>query len=423
MKTIGIIGGGPAGLRAAEVAAQYLDRSGATDPAHRSSQGLNDATQIVVYDAMPSVGRKFLVAGKSGLNITNNEDQESFVRHYSGPGLPTPFWHQILNEFDNRSLRDWAAGLGIETFVASSGKVFPGPDRKGMKAAPLLRRWITRLRSMGVIFQTRHRWLGLEQDKHLLFQYQGKTVHHHHDALILALGGASWPQTGSSGNWTQILKHAGIEVNPLCSANCGWETHWPNEVLELAEGLPMKNLIVTAGEASRHGELVITRYGLEGGPIYRLGPAIRSLQSPEIKIDFKPQLSEQELVRKMGAVQRNFVREARRRWKLDPATCALLKHLPNRGPWKSAVQLAHEIKHCRIPLTQPRPIEESISSAGGICWQEIDEQLMLIKRPGIFVAGEMIDWEAPTGGYLLQGCFASGSHAGRSAAAFIKQQH
>ncbi len=396
-KSIAIIGGGPAGLRAAEVAAE-------------------NGAKVTVYEAMRSVGRKFLLAGKSGLNITHNEEQTPFISRYSGTDLPDALWKEIITRFDNHALREWAAGLGIETFVASSGKVFPGPDQQGMKAAPLLRRWIKRLREMNVTFRTQHRWCGFGTHGEILFRHQDSLVSHKHDATILALGGASWPKTGSDGQWTSILSEAGIQITPLSAANCGWEADWPQAVIEEAEGRPMKNLVLHCGNVSLRGELILTRYGLEGGPIYQLGPAIRAQHAPHIVIDFKPTFTEDQLISKLGSVKRNYVREARRRWKLDPATCALLKHLPDRGPWRSAAQLAHEVKHCHIPLTQPRPIAEAISSAGGITWNELDSHLMLKKLPGVFVAGEMIDWEAPTGGYLLQACFATGTHAGHAAA-------
>jgi len=410
MKSIGIIGGGPAGLRAAEVAAT----AGAS---------------VTVYDAQRSVGRKFLVAGKSGLNITHNGELDAFLSHYtnaSGPEFPADLWRTILSHFDNKALQQWAAGLGIETFTASSGKIFPGPDHNGMKAAPLLRRWITRLRNLGVTFRLQHTWTDISQDNPLSFTHQNAEVTYRHDAVILALGGASWPQTGSTGAWTEILTRAGIKITPLTASNCGWETDWPTAILEDAEGLPMKNLIVTAENTSLRGELVITRYGLEGAPIYKLGPELRqmlqsSTHTPKIHIDFKPDLTEAQLIAKLGKVKRNFVREARRRWKLDPATCSLLKHLPDRGPWRTTEQLAREVKHCRIPLSSPRPIAEAISSAGGVAWDELDDSLMLKKLPGIFVAGEMIDWDAPTGGYLLQASFSTGTHVGRAAITYFKE--
>ncbi len=391
-----MIGGGPAGLRAAEVAAL-------------------GGGNVTVYDAMRSVGRKFLVAGKSGLNLTNGEAFPAFLDHYGGAELPNALWKQILTSFDNQRLREWASGLGIETFVAGSGKVFPVPVDGMIKAAPLLRRWVERLRSLGVTFQTGHRWSGLDDDRRLTFHSGSGDVTDQPDAVILALGGASWPQTGSTGTWTSILEAKGIRVTPLRAANCGWEVDWPKALLAEAEGLPLKNLQLKAGKVSRRGELVITNYGLEGGPIYHLGPALRAMTAPEVVVDFKPDRSVEELADRFGNVTRNFVREARRRWKLDAATCALLKHLPDRGPWKNAEQLAREVKHCRIPLTGPRPVAESISTAGGVCWSEIDDRLMIKKLPGVFVAGEMIDWEAPTGGYLLQGCFATGTHVGKAA--------
>lgn len=371
---------------------------------------------------MRSVGRKFLVAGKSGLNLTNGEDFDSFLERYSGTDLPEELWKRILKSFDNEALRQWASGLGIETFVASSGKVFPVAVNGTIKAAPLLRRWVEHLRGLGVRFQTIHQWVGINPGGDLIFQHGGETVTYQHDAVILALGGASWPQTGSTAAWVDILDLEGIDITPLTSANCGWEVDWPKSLLDEAEGLPLKNLELRVGDTSRRGELVITRYGLEGGPIYHLGPALRAQLTPELIVDFKPDLTVEELTKRLGPVKRNFVREARRRWKLDPAVGALLKHLPDRGPWKSAEQLAREVKHCRIPLTQPRPLAEAISSAGGIGWNELDDQLMLKKIPGVFAAGEMLDWDAPTGGYLMQACFATGTFAGESALDWLRQK-
>lgn len=369
---------------------------------------------VTLYDAMPSVGRKFLVAGRSGLNLTHEEDWEHFLNRYGGSNLPTAQWREILSQFDNQRLRQWASELGIETFVASSGKVFPKPVDGMIKAAPLLRRWVERLRDLKVEFRLRHRWTAIDEDRNLSFKHDGEAITDQHDAIVLALGGASWPRTGSTGGWTKILEASGIKITPLEPANCGWEVEWPDALLNEAEGLPLKNLSVTAGELSRKGELVITRYGLEGAPLYHLGPHIRNMAVPEIQIDFKPSHSAEELVNRLGQVRRNFVREAKRRWKLDPATASLLKHLPDRGPWTTSEQISQEVKHCRIPLIRPRPIEEAISTGGGVSWDELDQNLMLRKYPGVFVAGEMIDWEAPTGGYLLQGCFATGFHVGNA---------
>ena len=396
MKNIAIIGGGPAGLFAAEVAAKL-------------------GAKVDLYDAMPSVGRKFLVAGKSGLNLTHDEPIEGFLKKYSGTNLPEQQWRDIITSFDNHALRKWASDLGIETFVASSGKVFPSPDKGSIKAAPLLRNWIKSLRDLGVTFHTRHTWTAFEKPNQLTFSHQDTKLSVKPDATILALGGASWPQTGSTASWVDILKGHDISITPLTSANCGWEVAWPMPLLEEAEGLPLKNLLVSCGNSARHGELVITRQGLEGGPIYHMGPSIRQQPEAHIIIDFKPDTSHEDLVSRMGKVKRNFVREARRRWKLDPGTCAILKFMPDRGPWKSTEELAREVKHCRIPLTGPRPIAEAISSAGGIGWDEVDHSLMLKKIPHLYIAGEMIDWEAPTGGYLMQACFATAAHAAESA--------
>ncbi|MGB0776370.1 MAG: TIGR03862 family flavoprotein, partial [Akkermansiaceae bacterium] len=328
---------------------------------------------------MPSVGRKFLVAGKSGLNLTHDEAWKAFLDRYSGGDLPDELWRKILTNFDNIALRSWASSLGVETFTASSGKVFPSPINGQIKAAPLLRRWIDKLRALGVTFRMNHRWQGWLDDGSLLFDHRGERFSTLPDATLLALGGGSWKQTGSTGQWVSLLENKNVCCKPLTAANCGWHVDWPREVLDEADGAPLKNLTISAGEASRTGELVITRYGLEGGPIYHLGPALRAMEQPAVVLDLKPSFSEQELIARMGSVTRNFVREARRRWKLSPAACSLLKHLPDRGPWKSPAQLAHEVKACRIPLLLPRPLDEAISSAGGICWEELDESLMIKK--------------------------------------------
>ena len=384
---IAVIGGGPAGLRAAEVAAQA-------------------GARVTLFDGKPSVGRKFLVAGKGGLNLTHGEDFESFASRYSGPEQT---WQRLLADFDPKALRAWAAEQGVETFQATSGRVYP----KALKAAPLLRRWIARMKGLGVRFEMNHRWTGLTPGKpHRLEFANGHTIEA--DAVIFALGGGSWPQTGSDGAWTRLFEKLGIHCHPLAPANCGWEHAWPPEVLAAAEGKPLKNIAVSAGSQTATGELMVTRYGIEGGAIYQLGATLRAMESPAIAIDFKPTFSHEQLVVKMESVRRNFIEEAKVRWKLSEAAHAILA----RKEWSDADSLAREAKHCVIPLERPRPIEEAISSAGGVCWNALDETLMLKHLPGIFIAGEMIDWEAPTGGYLMQGCFATGTRAGNSAAAW-----
>jgi len=385
---LAVVGGGPAGLRAAEVAA---------------AAGL----QVTLYDGKPSVGRKFLVAGKGGLNLTHGESLDRFVTRYSGPDQPAEIWEKLIAGFDPAALRAWAADLGVETFQATSGRVYP----RALKAAPLLRRWIERLRGLGVRFEMNHRLVSLATGK-LGFE-NGHTATA--DAVILAFGGGSWAKTGSDGGWTSIFENLGIAHQPLAPANCGWETEWPWEVLA-AEGKPLKNLHVRAGEMTAIGELMVTRYGLEGGAIYQLGAALRGMPEPAIAIDFKPTFTHEQLVAKMQSVRRDFLSEARTRWKLSEPAHAILA----RKTWSDADSIAREVKNCLIPLARPRPLDEAISSAGGVCWSEIDEALMLKKLPGIFVAGEMIDWEAPTGGYLMQGCFATGTRAANSAVAWLE---
>ncbi|MEO1857583.1 MAG: TIGR03862 family flavoprotein [Rubritalea sp.] len=389
-RSIAVIGGGPAGLRAAEVAAEA-------------------GADVTLYEAKRSVGRKFLVAGKNGLNLTNATSFPEFLDYYDGPCLP-PFFHNVLKAFDNTALRKWSSELGIETYAASSSKVFP----IGMKAAPLLRRWIEKLRRLGVDFHVRHRLTGIDTGNQVTLQleHDGETLTRKHDAIVLALGGASWPSTGSDGKWVKMLQHLGVSISPLASANCGWESNWPNELLAEAEGLPLKNTLVRCGNFERKGELVITRYGLEGGPIYRLGPAIRQQTEPHIILDLKPTFSVEQLVNKMESAKRNFLKEAKQRWKLSPAALAILKHL--HGPFNDAESLAQCVKKCRIPLNQPRPIEEAISSAGGVQWPELNSNFSLRVDPHVFLAGEMLDWEAPTGGFLLQAAFATGTAVGNA---------
>jgi uncharacterized flavoprotein (TIGR03862 family) len=388
---LAVIGGGPAGLRAAEVAA---------------GAGL----RVVLYDGKPSVGRKFLVAGRGGLNLTHGESPDRFLGRYSGPGLPVPLWREWIAGFDSAALREWAADLGVETFQASSGRVYP----KSLQAAPLLRRWIARLRGMGVAFRMNHRWISIVPGRpHRLGFSDGTTATA--DAVILALGGGSWGGTGSDGAWVPLLEGLGIGCRPLVAANCGWEHPWAPEVLARVEGQPLKNLRVQAGGVTVAGELLATRYGLEGGALYQLGATLRGMAEPAIAIDFKPAFTEAQLVAKMESVRRDFLGEAGVRWRLGDPVLAIL----GRSSWANAASLAREVKHCVIRLVRPRPLEESISSAGGVTWDEIDDGLMLRRLPGVFVAGEMIDWEAPTGGYLIHGCFVTGTRAAQSAAIWL----
>jgi hypothetical protein len=389
-RSVLIIGGGPAGLRAAEVA----NAAGA---------------RVVVCDAQRSVGRKFLVAGRGGLNLTHGEPVEDFpARYVDEPDR----WRDLLREFGPGDLRAWAAELGVETYVGTSGRVFP----IGQKAAGLLRAWLRRLRASGVEFHSSSRLVGLGREPdgwRAEFQTVDRKFSLTTDAIVLALGGASRPETGSDGTWPAILAAHGVDVAPWVPANCGWEVDWPSELLARVEGLPLKNLTVRAGHESVSGELLITRHGLEGGAIYRLGRTLRSLKQPRLEIDLKPQLSVETM--RDRVISLHDAHDWFRAWKLSPAAVVLLETFCAED-CNHRERLMTRVKNFTLALRGPRPIAEAISSAGGVRWRELDPSLMLRKLPGVFVAGEMIDWEAPTGGYLLQGCFTTGTRAGRAAA-------
>jgi uncharacterized flavoprotein (TIGR03862 family) len=379
-----VIGGGPAGMRAAEVANER-------------------GAQTVLCDGQSSFGRKFLIAGRGGLNLTHSEAVENFLDRYADERAR---WRDLLNEFGPAQLCEWVHSLGIETYIGSSGRIFP----EGQKAAGLLRKWLEKLRRIGVDFRFGALFAGLEPvEKGWRVRFEGGDVEAR--SVVLALGGASYPETGSDGKWPAILLTLGIEIASWRPANCGWEVDWPKEFLERAEGKPLKNLLVRAGNEEVSGELLVTRYGLEGGAIYRLGRTLHEMDRPELLVDLKPQLSRDLLRERARSFQKPV--DWFRSWKLHPAATALLE---TSGTVRDVEQAIELVKNFRVRLRGPRPIAEAISSAGGIRWSELDESLMLRKAPGIFVAGEMIDWQAPTGGYLLQGCLSTGTRAGRSAA-------
>lgn len=386
---IAIVGGGPAGLRAAEACAA-------------------GGAKVEVFEAKRSVGRKLLVAGYGGLNITHGEDLEEFVTRYSGQDLPTEHFSQIIRSFSPKDLRNWAAQLGIETFEQRTGRVYP----KEMKAAPLLRRWVERLRKQGVTFHVDQSLTGLSSAEKVSLSFNGDAPQQF-EAAVLALGGASWSRTGSDGRWITLLEDHGIAVTPLESANCGWEADLPEDIRSGIEGQPLKNLAVSAGPVTVHGELMPTRYGFEGGAIYQLGPILRAIPHPAIEIDLKPEVPVENLQRKMESVRRHLPENASTRLKLSEPALLLLEHFA--GPFGSVSGLCQTVKALTIPLTGPRPIDEAISSAGGIAWTELDDFLQLRRLPGVFACGEMVDWEAPTGGYLIQACFATATHAARGA--------
>jgi uncharacterized flavoprotein (TIGR03862 family) len=390
-----VVGGGPAGLRAAEIV---------------SAAGF----ATVLADRMPSVGRKFLVAGRGGLNLTHSEPAQNFPARY---GSESTRWEKLLAAFSPADLQAWVEGLGVETFVGTSGRIFP----EGKKAAPLLRRWVARLRAQGVRFALRHELASFPraENQRLLVEFSAPTgsVVYAAQSVILALGGASWPQTGSNGAWTSLAQKAGLQVIPLAAANCGYEVAWPADFLAEAEGLPLKNLIVRTGGAEAAGELLITRYGLEGGALYQLGRTLRGMTEPTLEIDLKPTFTAAQLAAKLSR-QPGHERLARAAaaWKLSPAALALLRL---HAPFASDEAVATTAKALPVSLRGPRPLAEAISTAGGLAWDELDDGLMARRLPGLFFAGEMIDWDAPTGGYLLQGCLSTGSQAGRDVVAFL----
>jgi len=399
---IAVVGGGPAGLRAAEVAAA----GGAI---------------VSLWDRKPSVGRKFLVAGRGGLNLTKDEPVDVFAGHYLSSGQPDDFWRTLVNEFGPEQTRSWAFGLGVDTFVASTRRVYP----KEMRAAPLLRRWVDRLRTSGVAFHMRHELCGISTDVELVLEFSrgdSTRVRSGVDALILAMGGASWPDTGSDGCWVRMLRGLGVDVAELQPANCGWEWDLDSGFADQWQGTPIKSVHVCAGNQWAKGELLVTNYGLEGGAIYQLGAGLRAMRAPCITVDFKPQSTVEQLLRKMGPIQRNFLREAETRWRLPPVVSALLRKSMGAEDLSCASELASIVKGFPIRLTAPRNIKEAISSAGGVKFCGLNPDLMLANIPGIFVAGEMMDWEAPTGGYLLQGCLATGTRAALGALRWLRSR-
>ncbi|MEO8779940.1 MAG: TIGR03862 family flavoprotein [Rhodanobacter sp.] len=401
---LAIIGGGPAGLMAAETAC---------------AAGI----AVDLYDAMGSVGRKFLLAGKGGLNLTHAETTERFVERYGARQAEIGRW---LTAFDAQAVRDWARALGVETFVGSSGRVFPAD----MKAAPLLRGWVRRLRESGVRFHMHHRWLGWQAHDALHFATPRGQRAVPADAVVLALGGASWPRLGSDGAWTAPLQRAGIDVAPLQAANCGFELAWSEHLRSRFAGAPLKPVVAQwtdrRGVAHRRqGEFVLSEYGIEGSLVYAIGAELREQIAERgeavLNLDLVPGYTQLVLAERLAAPRgKHSIGDwLRRRAGLDGAKSALVFELVDKPTLADPTALAAQLKALPLRLCAPRPVAEAISTAGGVRLEELDEQLMLRARPGVFCAGEMLDWEAPTGGYLLTACFASGVLAGRGAAHWL----
>ncbi len=392
---IAIIGAGPAGLMAAE---------------RLSAAGL----QVDLYDAMPSVGRKFLLAGVGGMNITHSEPKPEFIQRYREASDWVGQW---LAQFDAEQLRNWIQGLGIDTFVGSSGRVFP----TDMKAAPLLRAWLRRLRDQGVQLHTRHRWLGWEQQQ-LRFDTLAGPYLAQADATVLTLGGGSWARLGSDGHWTELLEPCGVEINPLRPANCGFICHWSEYLSQRFAGQPLKPVIVQVTSASgeilsRRGECIVTHNGMEGSLIYALSAELRQQLEQRgqarLTLDLAPDRDQAQLERLLSQPRKgqSLASVLRKKAGLDPLKVALLHECLSHAQLQNPAALAAGIKQLGIDFSATRPLDEAISSAGGVMATALTPGLMLKALPGVFCAGEMLDWEAPTGGYLLTACFASGQVA------------
>ena len=402
---IAVIGGGPAGLMAAQAAAER-------------------GAQVALFDAMPSVGRKFLLAGRGGMNITHAEGYQSFVTRY---GRQSHRLRPALDQFGPQQVRDWVHGLGVDTFVGSSNRVFPAD----MKAAPLLRAWLHRLRESGVQFHMRHRWTGW-QDGQLAFDTPDGRRLLAFDAVILALGGGSWARLGSDGAWVPLLQGQGVAVAPLAPANCGFDVAWSGHFSSRHAGEPLATVAITAKDIDgltirRQGQFVITEGGVEGSLIYALSAALREQIAVDghttIWLDLAPDHSAErvfdEVTRPRGA--RSMSSHLQSRLGIKGVKSGLLRECVSAADFADPETLARAIKLLPVTLLRPRPIDEAISSAGGVEFDGVDGS-MLRAMPGVFVAGEMLDWEAPTGGYLLTACLAGGKAAGEQAVAWLESR-
>jgi uncharacterized flavoprotein (TIGR03862 family) len=403
-KTAAVIGAGPAGLMAAETLA---------------SAGID----VTVYDRMPSVGRKLLMAGRGGLNLTHGEPLPRFLDRY---GAVASALRHAIEAFPPEALRAWAADLGEETFVGSSGRVFPVT----MKASPLLRSWTRRLQSRGVRAALRYRWLGWTESGALRFATPAGPVEVEPDVTVMALGGASWPHLGSDGSWAALLADAGVSVVPFEASNSGVRVDWSPTFRDRFEGQPLKNVAVAIAGASARGDLVVTRSGLEGGPLYALGPSIRRAlgegATPTLTVSLRPDMTREALeVRlKQRRPKQSFATALRKTLHLAPVAVGLLQEARGQGtPPLPDAALAALVNAVPVSVAELSPIARAISTAGGVSFDQLSDAFMLRSRPGVFVAGEMLDWDAPTGGYLLQACFATGRAAAGGAMAWLSARY
>jgi len=401
---IAVIGGGPAGLMAAE----RVCAAGA---------------EVDLYDAMASVGRKFLLAGKGGLNLTHDEPVETFLSRY---GSRRQQIDPLVKAFGPEALRDWVHALGIKTFAGSSGRIFP----HDMKAAPLLRAWLRRLRAANVQFHVRHRWTGWNEDGALSFTTPQGPIAVQADATILALGGGSWPRLGSDAAWVPFLKERGVLLAPLRPANCGFDVNWSKHLRAKFAGYPVKSVRVMVkngerGESWHPGEFVITETGVEGGVIYAVSATLRDEIARKgaayLWLDLAPERDMQRLSQDLSRPRgkRTVATHLQRYAHIEGVKAALLREVVPKLDFADPARLAAAIKRLPLTLVAPRPLEEAISTAGGVRFEALDDRLMIKDIPGVFCAGEMLDWEAPTGGYLLTACFATGRAAGAGVIAWL----
>lgn len=396
MKRIAIIGAGPAGLMAAQTALEY-------------------GARVSIYEAMPSAARKFLMAGKSGLNISHAEAPDDFVRRYEAPDKRL---NEIVSAFGAEEIRRWMDDLGEPSFVGTSGRIFPS----AMKASPLLRKWLRRLSEAGATLETRRRWMGWTTGGELAFKSPEGEVEIAADATILALGGKSWSRLGSDGSWTDILAARGVQMDAFEPSNCGFSVDWTPRMLDKHEGAPIKNVSLSAGSRSARGDVVVTRRGIESGATYPLAATLRRELNGRGKasliFDLVPDVATDALASRLASANRkdsasNRLRKAAR---LDKVKVALVNEVTRGVPPTDASELAGLLKALPLTLTGTAPLDEAISTAGGVSWDALDERLMLRSIPGTYCVGEMVSWDAPTGGYLLTACLAMGRVAGRAAA-------
>lgn len=398
---VAIVGGGPAGLMAAEA----LTRRG---------------IEVDLFDAMPSLGRKFQMAGKSGLNLTHAEPVDKLLSHF---GTARPDLENAIEHFPPNAVREWAAALGTKTFVGTSGHVFP----KSMKAAPLLRAWIRELKARGMRVHVRHKWLGWEDEDTLVFDTPDGKQRVKADATILALGGASWPQLGSDASWVRFVRELGVDVQSFEPANCGFNVAWSDYFKERYAGEPVKAVALTADDVRLNGECVITEYGIEGSGIYQHARTLRGIIKEKgeatLRLDLMPDVSLDKVIARLSKPRgsKSLSTHLKKTVFLSGAKANLLRECaPDR--LDDMEKLGETIKSLPLKLTSARPIEEAISSAGGVPFEAMDDAFMLTSRPGTFCTGEMLNWEAPTGGYLLNACMALGRSCGVAVANYLKSR-